>query len=316
MRNYVVVLLLGYLILLSCRKDKAEPNTVKNAIAFLLKNKDSATHLWYVATDGSSYTQVLEDDIVENLNNPTWSADGRSIFFIKKSKNPGENGVYSVKPNGADFRKVYTDNATQTRNYYQLSASADDEHVVFSLDIPRSNRKVIELYRMCPCGERVERLTSFETSQTSLISTESYAGSFFPGDTTMLFSQSDPNITGRKDVRIYFLNLKTRATKLVTTVKAIDVAGTTPDVSPDGKRVLLSIDGVVHIMNADGTGLRTVGNVKGFRPTWDRNGRDFYFSSFNIPGMQPGIYKSNITLTDIVKISKNSTGQFGGISLN
>lgn len=311
-RIWVVLLLFT----ISCKKDKKETSLPKDGIAFIMKDAAGSAQLWYMATDGSSQTRVRDENITEFDSNPTWSSDRRSIFFIKRTGISGENGVYSVKANGSDFKKVYTDNSSQNRNYYQLAASNNDEHVIFSLDIPRSGRKVVELYRMCPCGDRVERLTSFETSQTPLINTESYAGSFAPGDTTLYFTQSDPTIIGRKDVRLYRININSKQITLIQTIKANSALASTPSVSPNGQQLLLSIDGTVHVMNTNGTGLKPVGSVKGYHPVWDPNGADFYFSSSNITGMEPGLYKCNITLTTIQKLSKNVSAQYGGLSVN
>lgn len=313
---FLASILTLFVVASACRKDKAEPTAITPAIAYYQQKNDSSSFLWYITTDGSSNTQVLPDNLSYGGGNPCWSADGRSIFYIKSSSEAGSNGIYSIKPNGSDLKKVYGDIAGQTRNYYQLASSGDDEHIVFSLDIPRSGRKVIELYRMCPCGQRVTRLTEFETSQTPLINTESYAGSFAPGDSLLVFSQSDPAITGKKDVRIYTININSKALNLLATVKAIDAAGCSPAFSPDGSQLLFSLDGQIHLLNSDGSQLKPLGNLKGYHPSWDRNGKDFYFSVFGIPGQVSGIYKSNINLTRVDKISKSLPGNIGGFAVN
>jgi hypothetical protein len=70
-------------------------------------------------------------------------------------------------------------------------------------------------------------------------------------------------------------------------------------------------------MDGNGANFKTVGNLKGFHPAWDTNGRDFYFSTFGISDMQQGIYRSNIHVTDIQMMSKApSLGQYGGFAVN
>ncbi len=300
----------------SCKKEEPEKIPQK-AIAFFIENNNTTT-LWYVETDGGSFEPVFGDTIGTSMNNPGWSADGRTIYFIKKSDKPDQNGIYSIKPNGKDFKAIYKDNDTQVRNFYQLTASTDDEHVIFSLEIPRNGRKVIEMYTMCPCGQSVKRLTNFEVPEPGqTINTEAYGGSFSPGDSLLVFTQGDPTITGIKTVKIFTMNMKTKEQKLIKAISANNVAACTPSYSPDGKKLLLSIDGFIYTMGADGADLKKLGNQKGFRPMWDKNGREFYFSGNEIPGVQAGIYKADINLTYISKVIRNNfSGDVGGFSVN
>lgn len=317
LRNNVWAFCSIVLLTAGCKKDKDKPVELKKAFSFLVKKADNSTRLYYMATDQTSFGEVIADNLGNNMNNTAWSPDGRTIYYIKESDKNGENGIYSTKPNGSDQGPVYKDNDTQLRKYYQLTSSNDNEHIVFSLQIPRSGRQVIELYRMCPCGDRVERLTQFETSQPTPISTESYAGSFSPDNKTLVYCQSDPLKTGIKDVKIYSMDIASRKDTLIKTVKAANVMGCTPSYSPDGKKLLLSVDGVIYLMNANGSEMKTVGAVKGFRPTWDTNGTDFYFTTLGINNANPGIYRSNIYYTEVDMISKSpSLGQYGGFSVN
>lgn len=318
MRRSFFFLLLFFVILCACKKDKDDDKYVKKAIAFVVQ-KNNSTKLWYIGTDQSSMTTVSNDDLGTVWSNPTWSPDGRSIYFVRNTDQPGVNGIYRTKPNGEDFKAIFIDTPGLVRHFYQLTSSLDNENLIFSLHIARVNRKVIEVYRMCPCGTQVTRLTQFETPQPGqTISTEAYGGSFAPGDTVLSIVQSDPNQTGKKDVRIYQLNVRTKELKLLHTVKAVDVAGCTPSYSPEaGGKMLLSIDGDINTMNPDGSDLKPLNTLKGYRPMWDRNGNDFYFSSFGIPAMQPGIYKVNIQLTNVEMISRSaSLGTYGGFAVN
>lgn len=317
MRRFLFSLLLTSVILSACKKDKDSQN-VKKAIAFVVQ-KNNTTNLWYIGTDQSSMTTVSSDDLGTVWSNPTWSPDGRTIYFIRNTDQPGVNGIYSTKPNGIEFKPILIDTPGLTRHFYQLTSSLDNENIIFSLHIARAGRTVIEVYRMCPCGTQVSRLTQFETPQPGqTISTEAYGGSFAPGDSILSLVQSNPLTTGVKDVRIYQMNVKTKELKLLRTVKAADVAGTVPSYSPklNGK-MLLSIDGDIHTMNVDGSDLKPLNNLKGYHPMWDRNGKDFYFSSFGIASMQQGIYRADINLTEVKMISRSaSLGTYGGFAVN
>lgn len=306
-----------FIIICGCRKNKTVDVPVQQALAFVVQKNASTANLWYISTDGTSFGEVLPDNLGSAASNPTWSPDGRYIFFIKTSPNYGENGIYSVKANGSELKTIYKDNGDQLRQYYQLCADNKNENVVFSLEIPRSGRKVIELFTMCPCGSRVVRLTQFETSTGQLASTESYAGSFSSGDSLLAFAQSDPDKTGIKDVKIYTINIRSKELNMIKTFKAADAAGVAPSFSPTGGKMLLSIDGVIHTMNPDGTDLKPLARLKGFRPSWDKHGKDFYFSSFGVPGMEQGIYQSNITVTNVRRITRSTViGIYGGFAIN
>lgn len=313
----IFVVLMICTVSYACRKSDAERNVVDKALAFVVQQQDQSSKLCYITTDGGSFGEVLQDDLGNAASNPAWSPDGRYIYFIKSTQQPGVNGVYSVKANGSELRAIYNDNADQQRQFYHVCVDHKNENVVFSLNIPRTGRKVIELYNMCPCGNRVVRLTQFETAGDEPESTEAYAGSFSTGDSLLVFSQSDAGKTGLKDVNIYTINIATKTLKRLVTFKATDVAGAAPSYSPTGGRMLLSIDGVIHTMNNDGSDLKPLATLKGYRPGWDRNGNDFYFSAFNIPGMEPGIYQSNISVTNIRRITRpDATKIFGGFSIN
>lgn len=302
----------------SCKKDGGGNNVVvKKALAFVVQ-KNNISKLWYIGIDQSSMGTVLEDDLGTVWSNPAWSPDGRNIYYIRNTETPGVNGIYRIKPNGKDFKGIYTDSGALLRHYYQLTSSLDDENVIFSLEIPRTGRKVIELYRMCPCGTQVTRITEFEVPQQGVtVSTESYAGSFDPGDSLLVFSQSDPTKTGVKDVNIYQLHIRNGDLKKLRTIKAKDAAACTPSYSPDGQLLLLSIDGQINTMHADGSNLKPLGTLRGYRPMWDRNGKDFYFSSYGLSDVQPGIYQADIHLTHIELVPRSSAlGNFGGFAVN
>lgn len=317
MRRSFYSLLTLFVFLCACKKDKDSNPGIKKAIAFAVQ-KNNTTSLWYIGTDQSSMTTVSSDDLGTPWSNPTWSPDGRTIYFVRNTNQPGVNGIYSTKPNGADFKPVFIDTDAQLRHFYQLTSSLDNDNVIFSLEIARVNRKVIEVYRMCPCGTQVQRLTQFETpAPGQTISTEAYGGSFAPGDSLLSVVQADPTVSGKKPVRIYQMHIRTKELKLLRTVQATDVAGCTPSYSPKNGKMLLSIDGLIHTMNTDGSDLKPLGSMKGYKPMWDRNGKDFYFSSFGITSMQPGIYKSNIQVTAIKMISRSaSLGTYGGFAVN
>lgn len=313
----IIALIACVVLAFSCSKDNASKPEVPKGLAFFIARNDSVSHLWYMRPDGLSFTKVLEKNIGTASDNPAWSSDGRRIYFTSRTGKPGENGVFSIKSDGSDFRTILKDNESQIRKFYQLALDKKDRYIIFSLDLLRSGRKVIELYSMSVSGGGISRITSFEAGQAGLLNTEAYAGSFFPNDSLISFSQGDPSATGKKDVKIYTANIYTGEIKLLRTFKADNVQACTPTCSPDGKRLVLSIDGFIHTMNSDGTELKALGSVKGYHPAWDSNGKDIYFSSYGVPGMRRGIYKCDVNFTNIKIISRSSGfGAYGGLALN
>jgi Tol biopolymer transport system component len=318
----IVVRIFSFLVIVllcSCKKTEETPKKTISSFAINSKSDSGHNNLWFVYEDGSSFTEVIGEDLGGNYDlNPAWSSDGRTIYYTINSTQNGVNGVYSTKPNGKDKKAIYIDNATQNRRFLQLASSKDDEHLVFSLQIPRSGRTVIEIYRMCPCGQRVERLTSFETEKENIpVSTEAYAGTFSTNSQFLYFSQSYDTLAGLKKVGIYKMNVKTLEKSLLKEVRANNVAATTPAISPNGEKILFSIDDAIHIMNSDGTNMTTLANIKGHNPRWDPDNQTLYFTSSEIPDLLPGLYKTDITASRPVKIcGNNSVRKFGGFSIN
>lgn len=302
----------------SCKKDKDQGAVIDNAFAIYIRNAGDSTDLWYAKQDGASFTKVISQGTgIDALSSPAWSADRRTIYFTRNTNRNNENGIYSVKPNGQDFKAIYKDNESQSRKFYQMVAADNDEYVVFSLHIPRSGRTVVELYSMCPCGQRIQRLTNFETSNPTPSGTEAYGGSFSKGSEYLYFSQNYPSANDLKDVNIYRMKMPGGELTLLKTIKAKTALGAVPSVSPDGESILISVDNAIHIMNSDGSNYTTLGIIKGYRPQWDANSKDIYFSSMGITGLTPGIYKTDRTAATPVMVSRNaSAGAYGGFALN
>jgi Tol biopolymer transport system component len=63
-------------------------------------------------------------------------------------------------------------------------------------------------------------------------------------------------------------------------------AAGSPEFSPDGTRVVFTIDGQIWVMNADGSGQRQLTNQAGFQnqqPSWSPDGRKVVFSHCAVP---------------------------------
>jgi dipeptidyl aminopeptidase/acylaminoacyl peptidase len=71
------------------------------------------------------------------------------------------------------------------------------------------------------------------------------------------------------------------------------------DWSPDGQKIAFARDEVIHVMNADGTGVTSLG-VSGIAPSWSPDGRLLAFDG------DAGIYVTNADGSNVVQITSNS----------
>lgn len=318
MRKSILVFL-TLLFGISCKKDHNEETPVADAFAMYIRNGAGDAELWYSLQDGSSFTKIATGPLGQDFNSsPAWSGNGKTIYFTRNTANENENGIYSIRPNGDDLKTIYKDQVGQRRNFSQLVTSSNDEWMVYSLEIERAGRKVVELFKMCPCGAQNLRFTTFETANGSAPSgTESYAGSFSADEEYLFFSQAYPSPNTLKDINIYRMKIATGELNLIKTVQAADILGTVPSISPDGQKIVFSIDKLIHVMNSDGSNLMPLSSIEGFRPQWGPNSQDIYFSSLDVPGLASGLYKTDINGTDPSMVSKNSSvGMYGGFASN
>jgi Tol biopolymer transport system component len=308
--------------LVSCKKEKKQERIIADGVAAFIKSGQTGnSSLWYFEKNGYSFTNIIPFSIGSHLGNPAWSADRRKIYFVVHENQNADGGIYVSRSNGMDLRQLFTDSIPKNKIFHQLAVSHDNNTLVCSYEIFRGSRKVIELYKMCTCGKRFTRLTQFETltnNAPGLYNTESYAGSFSADDRFLFFVQGTPVQDGaNREANICKINMETNEVTLLRTLQTRDVSECVPNISPDGKKILFSNNMLLYIMDSDGANIATLGNVPGFKPAWNNGGNEFYFSVPRpVPGYSSGIYKSDISLQNINRISKAANGEFGGFSIN
>jgi Tol biopolymer transport system component len=94
-------------------------------IAFDSQNEDGYWHIWTVDVDGGSLRRLTQDLTDENL--PTWSQDGRFIYFT--SERTGAQEIWRAAATGGPAERVTHNGAT-----YPAYESADGKTLFFVKD--------------------------------------------------------------------------------------------------------------------------------------------------------------------------------------
>ena len=101
-------------------------------VAFVVTNyskeeNSSNSNIYLVPTDGGGVRQLTSAP--KQNNNPRWSRDGRTIFFV--SSRDGESQVWSIPVNGGDARKL----TTLSTEVSGLTLSPDGSRFVAASDV-------------------------------------------------------------------------------------------------------------------------------------------------------------------------------------
>lgn len=113
------------------------------------------------------------------------------------------------------------------------------------------------------------------------------------------------------DRDIYVVTLDGSAPRRLTFSEQFDDV---PSFSPDGSRMAYEHDGVVWVMNSDGSNQHQVGWYYTYRPSWSRDGRRLVFHG--IPPGQSGtaIFTSDPNGRDVKQVSLNMDGALAAMA--
>jgi dipeptidyl aminopeptidase/acylaminoacyl peptidase len=114
------------------RISEPQPSPAGDKVAFVVRSTDLEANrgrfdLWVVGMDGSGLTRLTSDPASDN--NPRWSADGRSLYFL--STRSGSSQVWRLPAAGGDAVQV-TDLPLDVAN---LTVSPDGSRLAFSLEV-------------------------------------------------------------------------------------------------------------------------------------------------------------------------------------
>jgi TolB protein len=117
-------------------------------IVFTCPSLDLNQKLWVMRPDGSRVRPVTKQHALTEIT-PAWSPDGRRIVFTRGDwRQPAAMGVYTIRPDGRDLRRV-------GGSGFEPGYSPDGRSIVFAG--PASDQR--DIYAMRADGTRLARIT-------------------------------------------------------------------------------------------------------------------------------------------------------------
>jgi Tol biopolymer transport system component len=226
----------------------------ENPIAFV-STRDGNDELYSVRSDGTFEQRLTNDPRAER--HPSWTFDAKRILF--SADGPTGFDLYSMNPDGSDWRRV-TD---LPGNEGRPATSPDGRTIAFGSD----RAGTWHVYLMDADGANVRQC------------------SFGPG------SEDDSPLTWSPDGRWLAFHSTRSGISQIWTIRAhctdltqltdLESAAYDPAWSPDGATIAFSSEGELHLMNADGSNIRTV-PAPGLQdhPTWSPDGAKLAVTSY------------------------------------
>ena len=228
-----------------------------------------------IEPDGSGSTKIVDQG-----DDPAWSPDGTKIAYTAPPTltHGPQLAIVDADGTGTVFPTGTADNESQP------SWSPDGSKIVFTRFVPDGSFFVFDLFVMNADGTGQTRLTDSRADDPGFAATEP---AWSPDGTRIAFTRTITQSGNQPlDEEIYVINVDgTDLTRLThnpaTTVLANDLS---PAWSPDGTQIVFSSrrEGSygVHVMNADGTGLRRVAEApQASFPAWSPDGERLAFAN-------------------------------------
>jgi Tol biopolymer transport system component len=306
----IIILFLVLSFLEACEPNKG------NHIAFKTIENNGKPHISIIDANGKNKTSIKTGMVLENC--PTWSNDGKRLFFTAVTyndtvNNPSSN-LYTIEMDGDNIKQL-------TRGKNQIvyaTLSPDGSHVLFSA----KDGNGISIYKMNYDGTNIIKLNQ-----------ENFLMSVFPQwspDGKQIIFSSNPS-QGRYEnpyFSIFKMSSDGGVLVQITNEKEIDYA---PVWSPNGDKIVfyatyeyhLSGEGPmfwknanIFIMNSDGTDKKKITDssepVLDISPGWSPDGRKIVFASNRDHKDSPQIfdlYTINTDGTNTTRITNAGNNQ-------
>jgi serine/threonine protein kinase/Tol biopolymer transport system component len=163
------------------------PLSASGVIVRKLGFSGDGTQIWFNPGDGKRLMLIPltggtpRPFLVEGANTPAWSSDGtRLVYFFK----PDDDGTYVADRNGLDPRSILPPAGLKHNN---PAWSSDDRWIYFVRGAEPQDEVDVDVWRLRPSGESLERLTAQHAAVNFLAPIDSR---------TLLFTARDEDWSG------------------------------------------------------------------------------------------------------------------------
>ena len=247
--------------------------------------------IFVIKADGTGLKKITGDDTNEFYS--SWSKGGKRVLFSQIIKDSKDSNLFTVKKDGTDLVQLTKD----TKRNSTPAFSPDGKKIAF---ISTRDGDKYQIYVMNADGSNVKRLTTD--------SSIAYFNPMFSPDGKRIVYYSEK---GDRHDQIWTMNADGSNQTLLTGGIGHNIF---PAFSHDGKKIIFSssnreggntsyVDGsYVYVMNADGSNLTKLGNIKSFFARFSPNGKKIAYISGGFP--KTDIYIANADGSGAVKLTK------------